>query len=99
MGEHVIALERLSRKKQRLSFILSACVCLLYFSFILIAAFFHEIAALKVMEGVSLVMLLGFLTIVVVWATILAYIHWANNYYDEAVDRIKKIFEQKGGHP
>ena len=96
MGKHVLALEQLSHKKQRLSFVLSVCVCLLYFAFIIIAAFFHEIAALKIVDGISFVMLLGFSTIVVVWATILAYIHWANTHYDDAVDNLKKIFHPTG---
>ncbi|MBN9565829.1 MAG: DUF485 domain-containing protein [Alphaproteobacteria bacterium] len=91
MGEHLVALERISQKRSRLAIFFTILVVISYATFIGLVAFDKVNVSKLVAPGLSLAIVLGIATIFVVWITTSLYICWANTYYDEAVGRIRKI--------
>jgi uncharacterized membrane protein (DUF485 family) len=91
MGEHLVALETISRKRSRLAILFTIIVVAFYAFFIGLVAFNKPYVSQLIAPGLSLAIILGVATIVVVWITTSLYIYWANTYYDEAVGRIRKI--------
>jgi uncharacterized membrane protein (DUF485 family) len=91
MGEHLVALEKISQKRSRLAIFFTILVVVFYSAFIGFVAFSKPFVSHLVVPGLSLAIILGLATIVVVWVTTTLYIYWANTYYDEAVGRIRKI--------
>lgn len=91
MGEHLVALERISQKRSRLAIFFTILVVISYATFIGLVAFDKVNVSKLVAPGLSLAIVLGIATIFVVWITTSLYIYWANTYYDEAVGRIRKI--------
>ena len=95
MGEHLRALERLSRKRSWLSMGLTACVLVGFISFVYLVAFRKDIVGHLLMDGLSVGIALGALTMLMVWVVTLIYVLWANMFYDQAVDRIRNICIKK----
>lgn len=91
MGEHLTVLDRISKKKTRLALVLTTIIVAMYSIFVGFVAFNKAAVACLVMPGLSMGILIGVVTMVVVWVATFIYIIWTNTYYDQAVDRIRKI--------
>lgn len=96
MGESVKAkgdvagIRKLSATRWRVALILSICVVLDYFGFIMLVAFNKPLLGTLLMPGLSLGIFLGASVIVLAWVFTLVYVKWANGYYDA------KIAEMRG---
>ncbi|MET0527263.1 MAG: DUF485 domain-containing protein [Microvirga sp.] len=78
----------LSRTRVRVATALSVTMILMYFAFMGMFAFAKPTLGMILVPGLSLCILLGAGVIVGSFALCLAYVVWANCYYDPAVRRI-----------
>ena len=78
-------LRALARARNRIAFILTAAMIVIYFGFIMLIAFDKALLAHTLMPGLSLGILLGALVIVAAWVLTYAYVRWANTHYDAAI--------------
>ncbi len=90
------SLKRLSSKKARLTTFFTFFIVAFYFSFIAIVSFDKSLAGLQLLPGLSVAVILGIGTIVMVWIFTLCYTYWANRIYDKAIHRLRKIYKRKG---
>ncbi len=83
-------IQKLAAERWRVSLILSAAMMFIYFSFILLVAFNKPLLGTLIFPGLSLGILLGALVIVCAWILIFIYVRWANNNYDDKVDKLTR---------
>jgi uncharacterized membrane protein (DUF485 family) len=76
------ALRELGRQRWRVATALSACVFVLYFGFLGLAAFAKETMATQLVPGLSIGIVLGAVVIFGSWGTTFVYAHWANGHFD-----------------
>lgn len=79
---------RLSKLRARVATALSAVMILMYFGFMGMFAFAKPTLGTILVPGLSLCILLGAGVIVGSFMLCLAYVVWANRFYDPAVRRI-----------
>jgi uncharacterized membrane protein (DUF485 family) len=77
-------------KKWTVSLVLTSMMLLAYFGFILTIAFSKEILATKISKGLTLGLPVGLGIIVLAWLLTGIYVRWANKYYDNKVEELKK---------
>lgn len=82
-------LSKLAAQRWRISLLLSTLVVIVYFGFILLAAFDKPLMATRLAPGLSLGILLGVLVIVAAWLTTWVYVRWANGHYDRTVRELR----------
>ena len=80
----------LVRKRWSVSIVLTACLFVLYYGYILIVGYGKPLLALKVGTHTTLGIVLGALTIVGSWLLTVVYVIWANTSYDREVNAIKE---------
>jgi uncharacterized membrane protein (DUF485 family) len=85
------ALRELGRQRWRVAIVLSACVFVLYFGFLGLAAFAKDAMATQLVPGLSVGIVLGALVIFGSWGTTFVYAHWANGHFD----RTRKSLDQR----
>ncbi|HLO48374.1 MAG TPA: DUF485 domain-containing protein [Kamptonema sp.] len=90
MNERAKALKALAAERWRVSVWLTAAMMIIYFGFILLVAFNKSLMGSLIVPGLSWGILLGALVIIAAWVLIYVYIRWANNSYDQQVDRLTK---------
>jgi uncharacterized membrane protein (DUF485 family) len=90
MSERINSLRALAAERWRISIWLTAAMMFVYFGFILLVAFNKQLMGQTIVPGLSIGILLGALTIVAAWVLIYIYVRWANNCYDEKLDRIRR---------
>lgn len=78
-------LRRLVRRKWTVSVILTACLFVIYYGFILLIAVDKELLARKIGAATTLGIPLGVAVIVLSWVLTALYVLWANGSYDAAV--------------
>jgi uncharacterized membrane protein (DUF485 family) len=76
------AIRELARKRWRVATALSACVFVLYFGFLGMAAFAKETMAVQLAPGLSVGIVLGAVVIFGSWCTTFVYARWANTRFD-----------------
>jgi uncharacterized membrane protein (DUF485 family) len=72
------------------SILLTACLFVLYYGFILLVALDKPFLATKVGEATTLGIPLGVAVIVLSWVLTAAYVRWANRAHDSEVERLRK---------
>jgi uncharacterized membrane protein (DUF485 family) len=78
-------LRDLDSARRRVALSLTGAMVLLYFGFILLVAYGHELLAVQVTPGLTLGILLGALVIVCSWVLTWIYVRWAATHYDPGV--------------
>lgn len=78
-------LQALAAARARIAGLLTACMVVLYFGFILLIAFGRDILARRLMPGLTVGILLGALVIIASWLLTWVYVRWANRHYDPAL--------------
>jgi uncharacterized membrane protein (DUF485 family) len=86
---HSERFKSLVRTRWSVSIVLTVLLFLLYYGFILLAAYNKPLLASKVGQYTTLGIVLGALTIVGSWTLTVVYVLWANARYDREVDAIK----------
>ena len=76
------AIRELAGKRWRVAIALSACVFVLYFGFLGLAAFAKETMATQLAPGLSVGIVLGALVIFGSWCTTFVYARWAGEHFD-----------------
>ena len=89
-------LRALAAARARIALILTACMVVLYFGFILLIAFGRHILARTLAPGLTLGIVLGALVIVASWLLTWVYVRWANRHYDPA---LRALAEQRAAGP
>jgi uncharacterized membrane protein (DUF485 family) len=77
------------RKKWTVSIILTLCLFVLYYGYILLIAVNKPFLAQKVGEYTTLGIPFGVLVIIGAWVLTAIYVVWANSSHDEAVKSLK----------
>lgn len=88
--ERRIALAAVNTERRRLAGLLTACVLVMYFGFILLIAFDKPLMGTVLTEGLSLGILMGALVIIMSWVLTLIYVRWANKVYDEKISKLRR---------
>jgi uncharacterized membrane protein (DUF485 family) len=81
--------KRLVRRKWIVAVLLTACLFLLYYGFILLIAWDKAFLARRIGEHATLGIPLGAGVIVLSWVLTAVYVLWANRSYDKAVAELK----------
>lgn len=82
-------IEQLARKRWRIAIGLTILNMIIYFGFILLVAFQRDLITVRVVDGLSLGVLLGALVIVEAWASTWFYVRWANKHFDGEVTLLR----------
>jgi uncharacterized membrane protein (DUF485 family) len=77
-------------KKWAVSLSLAFVMLVAYFGFILTVAFYKEVLATKISEGLTLGLPVGLGIIILAWVLTGIYVGWANKQYDSKVEELKK---------
>ena len=83
----------LVRRKWIVSVILTACLFVLYYGYILLIAVNKELLARKIGAFTTLGIPLGVAVIVLSWVLTALYVLWANGRYDAAVKHLREQVE------
>ncbi len=90
MSEREEALTKITRERWRIAFILSACMLIVYFGFVLLIAFAKPVMGTLLTPGLSLGILLGVVVILAAWLLTSIYVLWANKVYDTKIAKWRK---------
>ena len=82
-------LQEFSRRGWRTVGAISAPLLALYIAFMLVIAFYRDIAATQLVPGVSVAILLGAMLIAATWFTTWLYVHWANRHLDRRIRQLR----------
>jgi uncharacterized membrane protein (DUF485 family) len=82
-------LRRLVRRKWIVSVLLTVCLFVLYYGYILLIAWNKAFLARRIGEHATLGIPLGVAVIVLSWVLTAAYVLWANRSYDRSVAQLK----------
>ena len=80
---------RLVARRWRISLVLTACLFVLYYGYILLIATQKAFLARRIGETITIGIPLGAAVIVGAWVLTAAYVVWANRYYDREVTRLR----------
>jgi uncharacterized membrane protein (DUF485 family) len=83
----------LVRRKWTVSVILTACLFVLYYGYILLIAVNKELLARRIGAFTTLGIPLGVAVIVLSWVLTALYVLWANSRYDAAVKHLSEQVE------
>ena len=90
MDDRKEALAKISSERWRIAIVLSICMVVVYFGFILLIAFDKPLMGTLVIPGLSLGILLGVLVILSAWVLTTVYVRWANRVYDEKIANLRR---------
>lgn len=79
----------LVRRKWIVSVVLTACLFVLYYGYILLIAFDKTFLARRIGEHTTLGIPLGAGVIVLSWVLTAVYVLWANRFHDASVENLK----------
>jgi uncharacterized membrane protein (DUF485 family) len=79
------AVEAIARRHRHIAFWIVGTILVLYLGLILMIAFAKPFLSRIVTPGLSLAILFGAIVTIAAWLLTLAYIGWANRYYDPVV--------------
>lgn len=80
---------RLVFRRWRISLVLTACLFVLYYGYILLIATNKEFLSRRIGESTTLGIPIGAAVIVGAWLLTAIYVAWANRYYDGEVTRLR----------
>ena len=81
--------QRLVFRRWRISLVLTACLFVLYYGYILLIATNKEFLSRRIGESTTLGIPIGAAVIVGAWLLTAIYVAWANRYYDAEVTRLR----------
>ena len=84
------AFKKLVKNRWNISLSFTFVMLFVYIGFLLLVAYDKEALKLPIGESLNLAIVGGLGIILFSWLITGAYVYWANNYYDEAVEEIKK---------
>jgi uncharacterized membrane protein (DUF485 family) len=90
MNERQEAIDKVTAERWKVAFILTACMLVVYFGFVLLVAFNKPLMGTILTTGLSLGILLGALVIVSAWILTMIYVRWANKVYDEKIAKLRR---------
>jgi len=90
MDDRAEALRKVSAERARIAVLLSVCMLVIYFGFILLIAFDKPLMGTLLAPGLSLGILLGALVILSAWLLTTIYVRWANRVYDGKIARLRR---------
>ncbi len=90
MSERDEAIRKITRERWKIAFILSACMLIIYFGFVLLIAFAKPVMWTLLAPGLSLGILLGVVVILAAWILTTIYVRWANRVYDTKIAKWRK---------
>ena len=90
MSEREVALRKITRERWRIAFVLSGCMLIIYFGFVLLIAFAKPLMGTLLSPGLSLGILLGVIVILSAWVLTSIYVRWANRVYDTKIAKWRK---------
>jgi uncharacterized membrane protein (DUF485 family) len=76
-------------RRWRISLLLTACLFVLYYGYILLIATSRPLLARRIGEATTLGILVGAGVIIGAWALTAFYVVWANRHYDGEVGRLR----------
>jgi uncharacterized membrane protein (DUF485 family) len=82
---------RLVARRWRVSLVLTACLFVLYYGYILLIATQKDFLSQRIGETITIGIPLGAAVIVAAWALTAAYVAWANRHYDREVARLRGL--------
>jgi len=85
---------RLVAKRLRVSLVLTACLFVLYYGYILLIATDKAFLARRIGEVTTLGIPIGAGVIVGAWVLTAVYVAWANRAYDTEVARLRRAAEE-----
>lgn len=88
--ERRTAIAAVNAVRWRVAGVLTACVLVMYFGFILLIAFDKPLMSTLLTEGLSLGILMGALVIIMSWVSTLIYVRWANKVYDGKISSLRR---------
>jgi uncharacterized membrane protein (DUF485 family) len=80
---------RLVFRRWRISLVLTACLFVLYYGYILLIATNKEFLSRRIGESTTLGIPIGAAVIIGAWLLTAIYVAWANRYYDAEVTRLR----------
>jgi uncharacterized membrane protein (DUF485 family) len=83
-------------RRLRVSLLLSVCLFVLYYGYILLIATNRALLAERIGEVATLGIALAAAVIVGAWVLTALYVVWANRGYDAEVDRLRAIADRSG---
>jgi uncharacterized membrane protein (DUF485 family) len=86
--------KQLVTERWRLSLVLTACLFVLYYGYILLIATNKALLSHRIGEATTLGIPLGAAVIVGAWALTAIYVIWANRRYDAEVARLRRRLEE-----
>lgn len=82
--------EHLSKKRWRISCLLTSLILITYFGFLWLLGYQKEWMATPLFPGCTMSILLGSLLIVFAWLLTGFYVWWCNNHYDPHVENFRQ---------
>ncbi len=84
---------RLVSRRWRISLILTACLFVLYYGYILLIATQKAFLSRRLDGSMTIGIPIGAAVIVGAWVLTAAYVVWANRYYDREVARLRALIK------
>ncbi|MBM3403158.1 MAG: DUF485 domain-containing protein [Bacteroidetes bacterium] len=84
------AFKKLVKNRWNISLSFTFIMLFIYVGFLLLVAYDKEALKMPIGESINLAIVVGLGIILFSWLITGAYVYWANNYYDKAVNEIKK---------
>jgi uncharacterized membrane protein (DUF485 family) len=84
------AFRKLVKNRWNISLTFTFLMLFVYIGFLMVVAYQKETLKMPVGDSLNLAIIVGIGIIVFSWLITGVYVYWANNYYDAAVNEIKK---------
>lgn len=82
-------LEQLAAKRLRVALGFTAAMLVVYFGFILLIAFAPGFLAERIVDGLSVGIVLGVVVILATWVLTWTYVRWTNRVYEPAIRELE----------
>jgi uncharacterized membrane protein (DUF485 family) len=86
--------KRLVTRRWRISLVLTACLFVLYYGYILMIATQKPFLSQRIGDATTIGIPIGAAVIVISWVLTALYVVWANRYYDAEVARLRGRLRQ-----
>ncbi len=84
------AFKKLVKNRWSISLAFTFLMLFVYIGFLMVVAYQKETLKMPVGDSLNLAIIVGIGIIIFSWLITGVYVYWANNYYDAAVNEIKK---------
>ncbi len=81
---------RLVSRRWRVSLVLTVCLCVVYYGYILLVAAKKDLLAIRIGDATTLGIPLGAAVIIAAWLLTAIYVIWANRVHDVEVARLRQ---------